>query len=550
MNKIKKTRSNLGIAIVTLFLCSILYPPISVYAQANTHTLLKGVVYEDYNKNGRKDRSEKGIVNVGVSNGVEIVYSDAQGRYELPVKDDQIIFVIKPTGYATKTDKHQLSRSYYIHKPKGSPTKEYQGVDPTGLLPKNVDFPLYPQIEDKDFKFLVFGDPQMSHPEDIYYFREGIIEEAKKEKDISFGITLGDIVGNVLQGLPPYIEAVSEIGSPWYNVIGNHDINFDVAEDHLSDETFERLFGPPNVAFNYAEAQFVIMDNVMYGVPKGTTKYTTGFRPDQWTFLENVLNGADRSKLLVMACHIPFWLFNEADRHRLYGLLNGFDNLLLLSAHTHLQQQVYHGPELGWKGEKEIYEFNVGTTCGDWYSGELDERGVPDATMRDGTPKGYAYVEVKDGKYTTNYKVSGQRHNYQIRLFAPKVIRKGRSSFYNFYANFFMGSQRDEVVYRINNGDWKTMDFSPVHDPVFVNKLFNFDNSETLPLGKRSFYLPVNSTHLWSLKFPRELGVGQHTLEVRAKDQFGRYHYATKEFRVEEHKDEPLFQKYGTRSAR
>lgn len=509
--------------------------------------IVRGQVYVDENHNQEKDRREKGLAGVAVTNGQEIVLTDEKGFYELTIQPDQIISVIKPKGYAVKIDSNQISRNYYIHKPQGSFTKAYEGVLPTGNLPKSVDFGLTIQDEPSTFRFLVFGDPQMSHPEDIYYFREGILNEVKDYTDAKFGITLGDIVGNVLERIPPYIDAVKEVGVPWYNVLGNHDINFDVEEDKFSDETFERLFGPPTFAFNYGNAQFLIVDNVIYPYPKGSQSYVSGFRDDQWKFIDNYLKIADPNQLLVIAGHIPFINFKEEDRLRLYSLLEGFENLLFLSAHTHLQQQMFHDEELGWKGKKPIHEYNVGTTCGDWYSGQLDERGVPNSMMRDGTPMGYAYINIDDKKYSINYKVSGQDKSKQINLFVPKVIRKGRGS-YNFYANFFMGHKNSEVSFRINGGEWHPMTFSPTHDPNYVLNLYEWDTSETLLMGKRSFYRAVNSTHLWNVQFPRNLEVGEYTLEVRAKDMFDRYHIAQTTFRVETHQPEPLLLKYSKKS--
>ncbi len=68
-----------------------------------------------------------------MSNGREVVATDANGKYSLAVDDDTIIFVIKPTGYQTVIDQLNISRSYYIHKPNGSPKLDFPGVDPTGL---------------------------------------------------------------------------------------------------------------------------------------------------------------------------------------------------------------------------------------------------------------------------------------------------------------------------------------------------------------------------------------------------------------------------------
>ena len=50
---------------------------LSGYGQ-NTVT---GYVYEDLNANGKKERREKGLPNVSVSNGIEVVKTDDKGPY-------------------------------------------------------------------------------------------------------------------------------------------------------------------------------------------------------------------------------------------------------------------------------------------------------------------------------------------------------------------------------------------------------------------------------------------------------------------------------------
>ena len=63
-----------------------------------------GTVYNDLNKNGIRDAGEPGIAGVYVSNSKEVAKTDAQGRYTLPVYDDMVVFVVKPTGYMTPVD--------------------------------------------------------------------------------------------------------------------------------------------------------------------------------------------------------------------------------------------------------------------------------------------------------------------------------------------------------------------------------------------------------------------------------------------------------------
>ncbi len=206
--------------------------------------LARGVVFHDANHNGRLDPDEAGVPRVAVSNGREVAVSDASGRYTLPVSDDTILFVIKPTGWMTPLSEDQVPRFYYLHKPNGSPENlRFAGVAPTGPLPASVDFPLQRQAEAERFRIVVFGDPQPYTPRQVDYLAADVVPELAGV-DAAFGISLGDIVGDDLSLYGPLTRTVSSIGIPWYNVHGNHDVNFHARSDRHSDETWERVFGP------------------------------------------------------------------------------------------------------------------------------------------------------------------------------------------------------------------------------------------------------------------------------------------------------------------
>jgi hypothetical protein len=55
-----------------------------------------GVVFEDLNGNEVRDSGEKGISGIGVSDGSNIVETDAEGHWRLPIAEDVIYFVLKP----------------------------------------------------------------------------------------------------------------------------------------------------------------------------------------------------------------------------------------------------------------------------------------------------------------------------------------------------------------------------------------------------------------------------------------------------------------------
>ncbi|MDT0678490.1 calcineurin-like phosphoesterase family protein [Autumnicola musiva] len=500
-----------------------------------------GYVFEDNNQNGKKDHREKGITNVAVSNGREVVLTDSKGKYKLPVGEDDIISVIKPSGYKIGSNEDNLPQFFYIHKPKGSPALKFKGVKATGKLPKSIDFALVISEEKEEFTALIFGDPQPYTQQEVDYFAEGIVTEVENIKNVPFGLSLGDLVGNDLDLFNPYIKAVKKAGIPWYNLLGNHDINFEVETDMLSDETYEAHFGPANYAFNYGKVHFLVLDDVLYPDPRDGKKYWGGFREDQFEFIKNDLKQVPKDHLIVIAMHIPLSepggkdTFRDEDRKKLFKLLKDFPHTLSLSAHTHIQRQDFFGKEEGWQQEKLHHHYNVGTTSGDWYSGKLDENNIPISTMRDGTPKGYAFINFDGNKYSIDYKVAGKPNSYQMEIFAPKVVANNRRTQAGIFVNFFMGTEGDEVMYRIDDGKWKKMDYVEDYDPSYLEMVYEWDLAEDLMPGRRSSN-PIKSEHLWRGDIPYKLETGEHKIEVKATDMFGNTHTATSSYRLEEPK--------------
>ena len=118
-----------------------------------------------------------------------------------------------------------LPQFYYIHQPKGSPPGlRYQGISPTGPLPEEINFPLLPRPEEKQFEALLFADTQPQTNRELDYIRDDIIPELVGTSSV-FGMTLGDILFDDLSMFPRYNGIISKIGIPWYNVPGNHEMN-------------------------------------------------------------------------------------------------------------------------------------------------------------------------------------------------------------------------------------------------------------------------------------------------------------------------------------
>ena len=68
-------------------------------------------------------------------------------------------------------------------------------------------------------------------------------------------------------------------------------------------------------------------------------------------------------------------------------------------------------------------------------------------------------------------------------------------------------------------------------NPSLLN--MDWDYLEHLVPGRRPSN-PVVCSHLWKVRIPVALPVGEHRIEVRAKDRFGRVHTAGSAYRIEE----------------
>ena len=515
--------------------CLVLLASLLVANTLKGQSIVRGYVFEDSNKSRKKERSEKGLENVAVSNGREVVVTDKSGKYELPVGHDDIIFVIKPSGFNVPVNAYNQPQFYYLHKPSGSPELKYKGVAPTGKLPESVDFGLIPHTEQNDFSMLVFGDPQVTNLQEVDFFDRGIVDEVKNNHNSLIGMSLGDLAFNLLDVYDPYIKSISKIGIPWYNVIGNHDMNFDVKSDSLSDETFEAKFGPATYSFNYGNVHFIILDDVIYPALSGNGKYSGGLQDKQLKFIENDLKAVSKDKLVVLAMHIPIRTDNNMRGIKeLFKLLEDYPNTLSLSAHTHNQWQAFFSKADGWMQQKPHHHYNVGTTSGNWYSGEFDEKGVPVTTMSDGTPKGYAFIGFSGNQYVLDYKVAGKPDDYRIGLWMPKVLERNKKGPGGVYANFFMGSQTDKLEYRIDGKKWQKMNLREDYDPAYLHSQLKWDTSDTLLSGTRRPGNPNPSRHLWWARLDNTLPVGEHIVEVRATDMFGRTFIQKGSYRIEE----------------
>lgn len=488
------------------------------FADVSTAETARGTVFEDRNGNGIRDSGERGLAGVRVSNQREIVRTDRDGRWELPATDDTVFFVIKPRGWMPPVNGQQLPRFFYLHKPAGSPPNlKYPGIAPTGPLPASIDFPLRRQREPGTFKAIFMGDTQPRDLREVNYFKDSIVPELKGT-DAAFGVTLGDVVFDDLSIFEPHNAAVALIGVPWWNVIGNHDHNYDVPNDRDADETYTRIFGPNYYSFDHGPVHFISLDDVEWGgaKPAGTGTYTGGFDAQQLEFVRNDLALVPDSQLVVVMMHIP--LTDVGNRGELYRILERRRYALSISGHTHWHEHRFITRADGWMGAEPHHHIVTVTACGSWWTGAPNAAGIPHATMRDGAPNGYAMVTFNGRRASLEFKAAGMPASKQMNIMVPGDLTQANSASKWLYVNVFDGSALSTVEYRIDGRQpWMRLDRTREADPSFVaRKKAEEANPAPIP-PYRKMSDPIASPHLWKAPLPT-LGAGEHRIEVRTRN--------------------------------
>ncbi len=497
----------------------------AAFQEATPALIARGTIYHDANANRQWDDGEKLLPGIAVSNGRQIVRTNDQGRYEIPVdENDAAIFLIKPRGWRTPFSDDQLPQFYYIHKPNGSPKSRYPGVKPTGSLPVTINFPLYPQDEPDSFQIVLFGDTQARNQREIDYIGNDVVTELIGTK-ASFGITLGDIVFDDLSLFESHNQTVAQLQIPWYNVIGNHDLNTDATQRRYVNETYEDVYGPSYYSYDFGRVHFVVLDNCDWAIAteKEPARFVPNFGPDQIEFLTNDLALVPESQLVVLMMHIP--IMQAADREQVFRLIENRPLCISISGHTHTHEHHFLSAQQGWRGEKPHHHMVNVTVCGSWWSGQLDERGIPHSLMTDGGPNGHSILTFDGDQYRLDYKAASRSADYQMQISTEGPLVANKTAEARILANIFNGSERSQVHFQIDQaGDWlemhRTLEADPLYRKIYERELL------ITPKIEPALNKPAISTHLWQAKLPADLSAGTHLLTVRTVDMDGRQYLA------------------------
>lgn len=450
---------------------------------------------------GRVSAGGKGIAGVAVTDGINVVRTNKSGNYELiSNKTSRFVYLSLPSGYE------------FPHE--NSITKFFKTIDHSkGIFSANFELRKL-DIPDEKHAFIVWADTQIQNKKDAEWLLsdpvpdlKGVLDSYKGQMPLH-GIGCGDLVWDRFNLFDDYKKAIGVSGIPFFNLIGNHDMDLDARTDEGSSSTFKDHFGPSYYSYNRGKIHYVALDDVFFmGVEKRYMGYIT---EEQLQWLEQDLSSVPHGSTVVVCLHIPT---NTGQRRRdqetepelggvvinrqhLYDLLKSY-TVHFMSGHTHFNEVWTDG---------NMTEHNHGTVCGAWWTGPV---------CGDGTPAGYGVYEVDGDKLNWYYKSTGKPKSHQMRIY-PR------------------GSQKDfpdEVCVNVWNYDknWKLEWYADEKKMGVPQQRTAYDPlAYDLYLGKekpkpRAWVEPNRTDHLFFMK--PEPGIKE--IKVMAADPFGNVYTET-----------------------
>jgi len=427
----------------------------------------------------------KGIKNVIVSDGYNVVATDKSGRYEFePNANVVAVFISTPSGYAFKNNKG-IARHYRL-------LKEVNKK-------KAINFDLVPlDIDDDEHQFIIWADPQTKNASDVEKMMTQSVPDVQKfvsgagDGALLHGITIGDIVWDDLKLFEDYDKAVEKMGIPFFQCLGNHDMDYNLGGDETSDNTFQQFYGPTYYSFNRGKVHYVVLDDVRY---LGSDRnYDGHISQPQLDWLQKDLSFVPGDKLIVLCLHIPVHQ-GVKNNKELYAVLED-RKVHIMSGHTHWQANVIKG---------NIYEHNHGTVCGAWWTGPI---------CGDGTPCGYGVYKVKGTELSWHFKTTGSAADHQFNIFVSDfntVQKLVKVNIWNYDPTW-------KTEYSLDGIKKGPLEQYEGFDPVAYATLLGKD----LP-KPRGFAEPRMTDHLFRAFIP----VSAKEITITATDRFGKNYTAT-----------------------
>jgi C terminal of Calcineurin-like phosphoesterase/N terminal of Calcineurin-like phosphoesterase len=448
---------------------------------------------------GRVQVAGRGLANVGVTDGFATVTTDRDGRYTLLAHPRARFASVRlPAGFKVPLTQTGTAR---LHQP----------IPQTSRREAEASFSLDRLgVDDSRHAFLLLADTQTQNAFEMGRLHAETVPDVKAtvrslDGRPVFGVACGDIMYDDLSLYPEYERAVAASGVPFFQVVGNHDLDFKGQTDEATIATFESHFGPGHYSFDRGEVHYVVLDDVLWH----GTGYVGYLDADQLAWLGGDLALVEAGRTVVVFLHIPVARTRPErthdpdgldstrvnNREALYRLLEPY-RAHVLTGHTHEHEHIFTGG---------VHEHVHGTVCGAWWSGDI---------CWDGTPNGYGVYEVAGSELRWRYKASGRPSDHQLRVYQPGADPTAPT---DLVANVWDWDPKWTVVWYEAGDRRGAMSRRIGLDPLSVKA----HTGPTLP-PRRTWVEPSQTEHM----FYAATSAGARDVKVEVTDRWGRVYSA------------------------
>lgn len=477
----------------------------------------------------------KPLQGVVVSDGVEVVATDASGVYQMKsAKKYGYVFVSVPSGYEPSNT--------------GILPNIHIDLTKAGNVAERVDFQLFNAGDQSDYTLLVLGDIHLANKQkDRAQFSEFVTDinsyVSSHSSDRIYGVTLGDMTWDLYwysksYCFAEYLADANKISNlVAYHTIGNHDHDMAAAGDFDTILKYKEAIAPDYYSFNIGDLHYVVLDNI-YCTNDGSgtsasRTYTCKVTDEQIDWLKKDLSYVSTSAPLVVVMHATMTNMSAAERNKLLGALSGFKKIHFLTGHTH---KVANNHTDNW------IDHNSGAVCATWWwTGYL----VPGIHIgQDGAPGGYQIFSVSGSDLKWQYKPTGKSVDVQFRTYdrnrillssaacIPDAPDENKAAFDKVAGIWTTQSTANEVYLNVWNysPDWK-IEVTENGKPLTVNKVSGVAD----PLHVLTYCVPrmaetasptfatTACPHMWKVT----AGGPSTTLDIKVTDSFGNVYTET-----------------------
>lgn len=481
---------------------------------------------------GRVTCNQNPVSDVLISDGVEVVKTDADGYFHFnSKKEDGYVFISVPSNY--EVGHTGIIPNHFARLAKGC-----NEVD-------TVNFCLTKK-ENTDCEIFMFTDIHLTNdrvdkdlPQFGKTFYPDIVSQIKARADKPvYAICLGDMTTDVKwhsnhYALPEYLETMKDFPVPVYHTMGNHDNERKVI-GHISDwdfygeSVYKNVIGPNYYSFNIGAWHVMILDNIITGGPvekDGKKIYQFTYRIDeqQMEWIKKDLSFIPKNTPIMVGLHVPPLKYtgmkdgvletdyNFENAKEFLACYADYNQVQIFSGHTHNSSNYVYGKNI-------LLHTLPSSSAVSWKINGKTSRLISE----DGSPAGYWMIKMK-----------GHDLQWQFKA-AERDLEK--SQFFVYDLNCVPEQQggnknSNEILINIYNWDsaWKievtenghSLDVSHcwTRDPLY--RLIRSDK-DALP-GRPTSFLANYNPHMFKVKATD----AKSTIHIRITDRFGNVYKTT-----------------------